>query len=454
MNLDAKKLASALKLVRNLIERIQSRPTGGAADDEDGPVVVHLGLAGGYRLSGEAAQMHEDCLAALENAQSTKTKPALASRTRAKKLLHTAVVRTLMPRLKRPDETRKTFARRLQKELANIKHAIAAPPKKWTVRVRVTGILSKALPFALGNIDFDEANADKARTLADAIKDADPKRKRRGHPHSVEAENETRQGARSEIVEAFSQDVIAMLTVYAADAEAARDIAIERVRETADIINFFSTFLDEAQRQGRVFVAPDGPRAHEVWAVQDADGEGRLNLWTLPWASDTGDKRIFSFDVGSKAAKECGLARVHEVLRKDERSDLEKRILTGLSWAGRAKVEFRREQAFVLYAIALESLLASSNARVGVISRIPLRLAHLLGRDRGYRKQLHERVAYLFKIRNEIVHSGEANELEEDDLRDMQELANLALTSMLIHGAYVEMKNAREFESWLDEQLL
>ena len=60
---------------------------------------------------------------------------------------------------------------------------------------------------------------------------------------------------------------------------------------------------------------------------------------------------------------------------------LQDRILSALQWAGRAAVEERREEAFLLYAIAIESLLLGGKSHVEVTERLAVRGAHLLSGD-------------------------------------------------------------------------
>ena len=163
---------------------------------------------------------------------------------------------------------------------------------------------------------------------------------------------------------------------------------------------------------------------------------------------------VTAFDPRSPRAAECGLPLVDEMLRSEARTDLQQRIIVGLAWAGRAKVEFRPEQAFVLYAIALESLLAKHGGRAGVTTRVPLRAAQLLGGPREHRRKVHARTERLYDLRNAIVHSGHAADLQTADVEDMQDLVNLALTSMLLHPPYLKFRSVREFDEWLDDQRL
>lgn len=87
------------------------------------------------------------------------------------------------------------------------------------------------------------------------------------------------------------------------------------------------------------------------------------------------------------ALKPYGWERASQILAKEKRTEMEDRILAAMRWAGRATVTEMRdkdkkgtflvaEQAFLLYAIALESLLLKKDTELSY--RLSLRGAHLL----------------------------------------------------------------------------
>lgn len=58
-----------------------------------------------------------------------------------------------------------------------------------------------------------------------------------------------------------------------------------------------------------------------------------------------------------QVSRRPGFDRISELLAKDTLSKLEDRILKAVQWAGRARVEPRVEESFLLFAVALETLL-------------------------------------------------------------------------------------------------
>jgi hypothetical protein len=442
----------ATKLVRSLAEGLRARreqPTSEASQRN----VAFLGFAGFGRVDSNVAGLYESCIDALEAVHGKNLNTRLVRPARAREILG-QVLQQAFPRSKATAPvSRAQFERRLSKALSEARRALREPPQAWAVSVRVDGFQPSVLPFAFGGVSFEPGTPERGTGLAASIADLEPTpalRRRWGAPHTIEAENRTRERARKEVAESFTGGAVASLEVRAGDKETAERIGLARLRETLDVINFFSSFLDHPrERQGRAYCAPDGPRESMVWMIRPVAGKGLT--WRPP---DPARMLVAAFDLKSALAVECGLPHVDEMLRSEARTDLQQRIVTGLAWAGRAKVEFRHEQAFVLYAIALESLLAKHGARAGVASRVPLRATHLLDGSRERRKKLHARVQRLYDLRSEIVHSGHAADLQLADVEDMRDLVNLALTSMVMHPPYLKFRSVREFDEWLDDQRL
>lgn len=448
MKSEKSKIDRALVQVRNLMGRLRVAPDREDGELDGDAIMSFTHGFGGFRITGAEAKLYRQCCDALNSLDGKSPDTRVLSRKASEELLRKAIIRTLRPARLGETESREIFERRLARELGRVRRGLLATSEEWTVTVQVRGLAQGLLPFTFGAIAFEEGTGERARVLASHIPDLDP-RKRPHFPHSVAAENAVRVKARTELIDAFAKFATASLTVRAGDDEAARHIGLARVRRTVDIINFFASFLDEPrERQGRAFVPPDGPRTHVLCAVTQS--RGFLNWWP-PFPADI---PVHSFDVTSTRAKDVGLTKAHDILLNEGRSDLEQRIVNALSWAGRAKVEPEPAQAFLLYAIALEALLTKTGARNGVTDRLRLRIAHLLGSTPAGRKRVFDIVGDLYDLRSALVHAGDSSDLDTPDLNRMRNLVNRVLTAMLIHDRYVAMRSAREFEQWLDAQVL
>jgi hypothetical protein len=141
------------------------------------------------------------------------------------------------------------------------------------------------------------------------------------------------------------------------------------------------------------------------------------------------------------------------MLTKPNRSELEDRLLSAIQWAGRATVEERREEAFVLFTIALESLLVNTKEKDQVTQRFALRGAHLLGKDFASRKQLYRRLKQLYGLRSQIVHSG-STEIADADRDTIAQFVRAAIFNMLVSKPFCEMRTVEEFHTWFEDKTL
>ena len=103
--------------------------------------------------------------------------------------------------------------------------------------------------------------------------------------------------------------------------------------------------------------------------------------------------------------RKLGFDRVAKLL-SHQRNDLEEKLVAAFQWAGRATAEIRREEAFLLYAIALESIVLADSDPIELTYRLRVRIAHLLGNSPEARRNIFSKVGHLYDIRSKIVHSG------------------------------------------------
>jgi len=109
----------------------------------------------------------------------------------------------------------------------------------------------------------------------------------------------------------------------------------------------------------------------------------------------------------NQVSRRKGFSRISELLSKESPTDLEDRILASVQWAGRAQVEPRREEAFLLYAIALESLLLGKDVKSEIAYRLAVRCAHIGGGPAlEDKKRVVDQIQSLYDLRSKIVHSG------------------------------------------------
>jgi hypothetical protein len=147
------------------------------------------------------------------------------------------------------------------------------------------------------------------------------------------------------------------------------------------------------------------------------------------------------------------LQKVSAWLAEPHLSGLQDRILSALQWAGRAAVEERREEAFLLYAIALEGLLLGGKNHVELTERLAVRGAHLLSGDHEARENVYKDLKVLYGIRSKIVHSGSL-EVTDDELARITAVVRGALVTILHLSPLAEMTTESQLDEWFKSQML
>lgn len=454
MSVNPQEVERALKKVRHLIERVRQALAAAMSgktqpQSSDGPRVVFITEHGGAGLSGAEADLYYQCLDALASLHKGDASTRILSRAETDRLVREAILYSLKPaKARKPGERTTSFVRRTGESIRLLRQRVLAKPTDWEFTALVRGAVAPIHPFRFGNVRFARATPRRAHTLSSLIVDYEPPP---GKAPKVDPKQEqkSRDGARKEIRTLLTgNDVLATARVRAIDDIAARDIGMATVRRALDVLNFFAPFLHERPSRYRAYVALDGARQPTPWILN----QGTKVRWSEGWG-----ERFSAIDLKlyrSRRAREIGVSRTSRILGSEQVTDLEARIVNALAWAGRAEVEVRPEQSFLLFAIALEALLAKRSSHGGVSERVRLRAAHVIGTLPETRKRVAEEMGRLYRLRSELVHAGDASALTEDDLKALRELVLRALTALLMSKRYRALRSVAEFETWLDERLL
>jgi hypothetical protein len=96
-----------------------------------------------------------------------------------------------------------------------------------------------------------------------------------------------------------------------------------------------------------------------------------------------------------KRSEELGLTRLSEILINAQPNEIEIRLLAAVRIAGKAVSSIRREDSFLLHAIALESILVGGDEKTDLRYKLSTRCAHLLGEDLERRKTIKKEMDHL-----------------------------------------------------------
>lgn len=211
-----------------------------------------------------------------------------------------------------------------------------------------------------------------------------------------------------------------------------------------DLLNFFSDLV--RYNYGWVYLPGEAAQIMAYVLVQDSKNR-EIN------APRYGP--LTQFDVDKFRAEKWAkphLRRIRELFQRSSQSSLAESILSALQWAGRATVEPKREQSFLLYAIALETLILPGQ-EVELGYRLRTRVARLLERDPRKRTEITVILKKLYGTRSKIVHSG-SYDVSDEDLGRLRAITKTVIIRMLMDEQIRRMKTSEELEQWFESRAL
>jgi hypothetical protein len=129
------------------------------------------------------------------------------------------------------------------------------------------------------------------------------------------------------------------------------------------------------------------------------------------------------------------------------------RVITGYVTAGTACVEPKPQLAFLLFAIALESVVLGKQIKSEITYQLSARVAHLLAPTIDARRSIVAQVNDLYKLRSAIVHSGE-NEVSETDLYTIRAICLSSLQTLATLPDFAAMKGVEDLDRWFEDRML
>jgi hypothetical protein len=317
----------------------------------------------------------------------------------------------------------KTFDQRLQEGLKALRAQLNSAPVEFQVLVEVQGLAAKDLPFALGTVRFVKFGS---------------------RQRSILLQGQSKGSKRTLVttVEKLDGKVCAQIKVAARDFDAARSIARREARTAIDCVNFFVDLIP--YNHCWLYFSAEGASVAEITPAREATGQVHVGL----------DRRgpALSYSVEHLRQSSPLLAdfrRLGTLYRLAKPKTAADCLLTAFQWAGRATVEPKREESYLLYAIALETaILPTENAELTY--RLSTRVAAILGRSRQQRSEMRRTIGHLYAIRSQVAHSGYL-EVTEQDLGTMRLLTKRTLLR-LVRRRGLWAKNLPDYNAWLESQ--
>lgn len=311
---------------------------------------------------------------------------------------------------------------------------------QWRVYLRVSGIDPTSLPSTFGGIEFITFDSSHFAQFKEKIAQSSLSEKgKKQELYLIEEMSE----------KGLIGKPVAIVEVQAIDIEAAQNQALSHLRSVVDIINFYSDILYPPKRARAQIFGYDGT-SFEVLPVLIPGENPQLipRIQRIHMISD-----FSMIELMNEKGKDVGSLRISTLLTKEQPNTIEERILSAMKWAGRATVTERNEEAFLLYAIALESLVMERNNETELGYRLKIRVAHLLGDNLDRRKRIRTDVTNSYKVRSAIVHQG-SFEVSDTELGLMRLIAKETIVKILTNAPFNQMESENSLFEWFDNQLL
>jgi hypothetical protein len=329
------------------------------------------------------------------------------------------------------------FEQRLASAVTQLQSRMAEPAESYTCYVPVGGLGTDGLPCKVGEIRFIVLNRAHLRRLSRLVEgEAVP---------SGTVVNPTWFFTDLKRTDSWGKPA-AVVRVIAKDFSAAGDLARREVRRALDVLNFFSDLV--TYNHGWVYFPTEAVLVKSGLLAHQANGGMYVSL------TAEGPLQPFSLkELKDLAILRPAFRRIHDLMRNKLRSALSDVLLASIQGAGRASVERSREQAFLLFAIALETLILPESDSQELTYRLRVRVAHLLGRDRTQRAALSSMIRDLYKIRSKIVHNG-SYQVTDDDLGQLRSITKRSIFRVLLHRTIRRLRTEQELAEWFEGRVL
>lgn len=342
-----------------------------------------------------------------------------------------------IPRRRLPDPEQ-----RIHHALRELRRSLTAPLQRFRVFIPVDDVAVAGLPATIGTVQFavfDESLIDQFRQTATlGVRSEEEKEERLKPLDDLHSDRD------------LFGHTVAITEVDALEWGGAQARALQSIRLVVDVINFFSDIIP--YNHGHLSLPGDGHQERRVVGQlrRDRDGWDRYYLGG-EWVGGLGDLSLAK--LREPAARHYSTFAHLDRLLQGSRNALEDQLIASVQWAGRATVAARREEAFLLYAIALEGFVLADLDPLELSHRLRQRVAHLLGGSLDERLRVQKTVADLYTIRSKIVHSGQY-QVADADLGMMRWMCKASLLRACDSEEIRGLSGTAELRQWFDQLLL
>lgn len=325
---------------------------------------------------------------------------------------------------------------RIDEIINDLKQKITAKRISYLCCIPVCGMKDKGLPFSLGEVEF---------VVFDAF--IENKYRKNIENHTVQKELKL-EAFKEKIDRHFYGNIYALVSVNAKDSDSAQVLSIKKLRGVIDILNFFS---DLVPYNPNAFIYLKGdmePCCLESIILNQEDG-GSYSIKI----NNIGPLQKSEITKILELQENIGFDYIINLLNKNNLNKFEQALITAIQWAGRAVVANRREDSFLLFAIALESIILVDNPGNELSYRLRIRIAHLITNNLKDRHEVMNTVKEHYNLRSKLVHDGKY-EITGLEMKSLRHIATACIARLCTDPLFQKMTSPKDFSDWLENQIL
>lgn len=145
---------------------------------------------------------------------------------------------------------------------------------------------------------------------------------------------------------------------------------------------------------------------------------------------------------------------IYSLLEKENRSDVESRIVSAIDWVGKGLREFDKDKGFVQLMFAIEALMGKNDGSIiqpSILSRISECIAFTLGTDYTSRLKLEKDFKELYAIRSAIVHGGEKS-VSTGEFMQLKYMVIKLIWAFIKNDEIRNCRTMEDYNKWIESK--
>lgn len=150
---------------------------------------------------------------------------------------------------------------------------------------------------------------------------------------------------------------------------------------------------------------------------------------------------------------ESGNNKIWTLITKDNKSDIERRILNAIEWIGKATVDNDLSKSLVQYVFSIEGMLQFNEGAFitpSIVSQFSDWLAFILSNDLKSRLSISSYFKSIYGKRSAIAH-GAKTAISESDIQLLNYYSKMMIITFLTKRPFNEMKSIKELNQYMNQ---